>query len=271
MELNSIKKSPHMDPQPSSRRQFFQQVAWSLMAMSIPTKLAKSQPTQTLREKLYKNDPETCLKLFLGMILEEASIKAKVDASNFQILCKFNDGELQELYDEAIATVEESGISKQRLDQITTDLMCNLLLNQKYPDINSVTQAFDIGNSKKVKRLIVIPYGPQTETFESPLNAVKKIISQIIIAVEAKEANKKAAALGKEPEPVRVLALTHLEKAKALSESFARAIADKYGKDEPLLKDLEKNVIRSFAKDIEEIKATNRQKIFDPQEGGRFA
>ena len=113
MGLNSI-QNPNISPRPSSRRRFLGQFAFytagTLCSIPISTQLAQSQKAETLEAKLYSVDPQTCLKEFLSMILEDASIKDKIDASNIQMISGLNNYGLQELYDRAIAAVKESNI-----------------------------------------------------------------------------------------------------------------------------------------------------------------
>jgi len=239
--------------------------------------LAQAQETKTLKDKLCNEEPQKCLEKFLDLILEDPSIKGKITQENFQIISGLNKEKegLTELYQEAKKQAEKQKLPKARLEQITKDLLINLIINQQN-QTGSTMQSFNIGSLEEPKRLLVVPYGPNTSNNNSPFNAIQKIISEALMMIEIQNAAIEFMKMHPEKDletmpDILIPVVEHLEKAKALAESITKTIAEKHGKSEPLLKDIQDEVINPFEKQIQEMKAREKkiqkqlQNIFNPQ------
>lgn len=261
----------------NTRRTFLRQTAGAFFSIPCFSQLAQAQESQTLKDKLCNEEPQKCLEKFLELILDDPSIKGQVTKDHFQIVSGLNQekGGLTELYQEAKKQAEKQNLPQERLNRITGELLINLIVNQKN-QTESTVQSFNIGSLEKPKKLFVVPFGPNTTNANSPFEAVQKMISETLMMIEVQEAVKdfKAKNPNKDPEKMPNLLIPvveHLEKAKALSESIAKTIAEKHGKSEPLLKELKGEVINSFEKQIEEMKALEKkiqkqlQNRFNPQ------
>lgn len=263
----------------TSRRNFLAQMATSVAAtalLPIP-QLAQAQEAQTLKDKLCNEEPQKCLEKFLDLILEDPSIKGKITQENFQIISGLNKEKegLTELYQEAKKQAEKQKLPKARLEQISKDLLINLIINQQN-QTGSTMQSFNIGSIEEPKRLLVVPYGPNTSNNNSPFNAIQKIISEALMMVEIQKAAIDFMKMHPEKDletmpDILIPVVEHLEKAKALAESITKTIAGKHGKSEPLLKDIQDEVINPFEKQIQEMKTREKkiqkqlQNIFNPQ------
>ena len=266
--------------QHSTRRAFMRQAATGLGAFfsdPVLSQLAQAQETKTLKDKLCNEEPQKCLEKFLDLILEDPSIKGKITQENFQIISGLNKEKegLTELYQEAKKQAEKQKLPKARLEQITKDLLINLIINQQN-QTGSTMQSFNIGSLEEPKRLLVVPYGPNTSNNNSPFNAIQKIISEALMMIEIQNAAIEFMKMHPEKDletmpDILIPVVEHLEKAKALAESITKTIAEKHGKSEPLLKDIQDEVINPFEKQIQEMKAREKkiqkqlQNIFNPQ------
>jgi hypothetical protein len=275
--LNRQAQKPVHQSSPLNRRSFLLGTGTALFSAPALSQLAQAQETKTLKDKLCNEEPQKCLEKFLELILDDPSIKGQVTKDHFQIVSGLNqekDG-LTELYQEAKKQAEKQNLPQERLNRITGELLINLIVNQKN-QTESTVQSFNIGSLEKQKKLFVVPFGPNTTNANSPFEAVQRMISETLMMIEVQKAVKdfKAKNPNKDPEKMPNLLIPvveHLEKAKALSESISKTIAEKHGKSEPLLKELKDEVINSFEKQIEEMKALEKkiqkqlQNRFNPQ------